>query len=80
MIEISIVSDFMFIMPTDLPIKRTCSKCGKTFIQRETRTCTSLNNFIPICLSCQAKKDKAEAKGALKEIFSVFNKDKNDDD
>ncbi len=44
-----------FIVPTDKPIDVTCRKCGKKFTQYETRTCTSLNNFIHICPKCKIK-------------------------
>lgn len=44
-----------FIVPTDKPIEVKCSKCGKRFIQYETRTCTSLNNFIHVCPKCSIK-------------------------
>ncbi len=49
---------------TDKPIKEICSKCGKKFIQREIRTCTSLNNFIKICPKCK-KKDKKNKPNTL---------------
>ena len=61
----------MFVVPTNEPIKRKCLKCGKNFIQRETRTCTSMNNFIHICSKC---KSKDNIKNTLKDIFSIFNK------
>ncbi len=44
-----------FIVPTDKPIDVTCCKCGKKFTQNETRTCTSLNNFIHVCPKCKLK-------------------------
>ncbi len=63
----------MFIVPTDNPVVRTCSKCGKMFIMTETRTCTSLNNFISVCMKCQFK----DMRKIAKSIFSIFKKDKN---
>ncbi len=62
----------IFIVPTNEPVTKTCSKCGKVFIMTETRTCTSINNFYPICPKCQMK----NTKDLTKSIFSIFNKNK----
>lgn len=57
---------------TDEPREVKCSKCGQQFIQTETRSCTSLNNFHPVCPKCQSKKIKENMNKTIKDLFSIF--------